>query len=137
MKSYNFTPHTADVRLEVKADNLEELLKVSLEGMNQLIKKDFCNNASNFDLKHSLEIGSLDTSALLIDFLSEVLTYSQVNKAVYCKVNFKKLEKNSLECTIMGKKVESFDEDIKAVTYHEAEVKKEDDILKSTIIFDI
>ncbi len=137
MKSYEFTSHTADVRLQVKADTLEELFKVSLEGMNQLIKKDFCNKTEKFDLKENIEIGSIDTTTLLIDFLSEVLTYCQINKAIYCNVNFKQLSDKSLECTIMGNKVDGFDEDIKAVTYHEAEIKNENNVLQTTIIFDI
>ena len=137
MKSYKFTAHTADVRLQVQANTLEELFKVSLEGMNLLIKKNFCSKEKEFDLKEDIKIESIDATTLLIDFLSEVLTSCQINKAIYCNINFKHLSDKSLECIIMGIKVDRFDEDIKAVTYHEAEIKKENDMLQTTIIFDI
>lgn len=74
---------------------------------------------------------SLDINSLLVDFLSEVLYQSQINKAVYHDVNFLKFSDPStgsrqaeLEAEILGDKVKSFDEDIKAVTYHELEIKK-------------
>ncbi|MFH1461495.1 MAG: archease [bacterium] len=137
MKSYKFASHTADVRLLVKADNLKDLFKVSLEGLVQLLKKNLCKETTEFTLKEAIKINSPDRTALLIDFLSEVLTCCQINKAIYCKVEFKNLENKSLECTIYGKKVDKFDEDIKAVTYHEAEIKKENGIFQTNIIFDI
>lgn len=139
MKTYNFFPHTADVRLKVEASSLEELFTAALEGMGNLIKKNECSeNSLNTSFKEQIEISSTDSTALLIDFLSEVLTYTQVNKVIYCNVKFKNLTKNFLTATIFGNKVEKFDEDIKAVTYHEAEIKKnEDGNLETTIIFDI
>ncbi len=137
MKSYEFHPHTADVRLLVKADTPEELFKVSLDGMAQLLKKDLCKQTDKFEEKENVKIKSADSTTLLIDFLSEVLTQSQINKAVYCNVDFKNLSENFLECTIYGKRVDKFDEDIKAVTYHEAEIKKEGGVLQTNIIFDI
>lgn len=141
MRTHSFLPHVADVRLKIEANNLEELFTAALEGMANLIKSKSCligkeKIAENF--KEKIEISSIDITALLIDFLSEVLTYSQVNKAVYCKVKFEKLENNFLNATIFGEKIESFDEDIKAVTYHEAEIKKnEKGNLETIIIFDI
>ena len=137
MKSYEFFAHTADVRLLVKADTLKELFKVSLEGMSELLRKSFCVQTKEFELEKNIKIKSCDSTILLIDFLSEVLTQSQINRAIYCKIDFKILENKSLECTIYGKRVDKFDEDIKAVTYHEAEIKKEDGVLQTNIIFDI
>ena len=142
MKSYEFLPHVADVRLKVKADNLEDLFSAALQGMASLIK----NNSCPFDeeleedsiIKETIEISSIDSTSLLIDFLSEILTHSQVNKAVYCKVKFEKLTDNFLKAIIFGTKINSFDEDIKAVTHHEAEIKKDSDgNFETIIIFDI
>ncbi len=142
MKSYEFLPHIADVRLKVKSDNLEDLFFAALQGMSSLIKNDSCPfpedlNENNI-IKETIEISSIDSTSLLIDFLSEILTHSQVNKAVYCKVKFEKLTDNFLKATIFGTKINSFDEDIKAVTHHEAEIKKDSDgNLETIIIFDI
>lgn len=145
MRSHKFLSHVADVRLKIEGDSIEELFLAAIEGMGNLIKKDICNPAPEQNeheeeglLKEKIEISSTDPTALLIDFLSEVLTYTQVNKAVYCKVKIEKINNNFLSGTILGKHVDNFDEDIKAVTYHEAEIKKnEAGNFETVIVFDI
>lgn len=143
MKSYEFLPHVADVRLKVKADSLEDLFSAALQGMASLLKSNICpfdEGLAEEDsiIKETIEISSIDSTSLLIDFLSEILTHSQVNKAVYCKVKFEKLTDNFLKTIIFGTKINSFDEDIKAVTHHEAEIKKDSDgNFETIIIFDI
>ena len=142
MKSYEFLPHVADIRLKVKGDNLENLFSAALHGMAKLIKSDECPILKELNeddiIKETIEISSIDSTSLLIDFLSELLTHSQINKSVYCKVKFDKLTDNFLKAIIFGVKINSFDEDIKAVTYHEAEIKKDSaGNLETIIIFDI
>jgi len=47
------------------------------------------------------------------------------------------VQKIGLEAEIIGAPVEKFDEDVKAVTYHEVNIKKEGDIWKTRLVFDI
>lgn len=137
MRTYKLLPHTADTRLYVEADSLEELFKGALAGMADIIKKGACEVKIE-TLSRMIRIDSLDQTSLLVDFLSEVLQYSQEEKAVYCRVKILKLEDKVLEAEIYGREAEGFDEDIKAVTYHEAEVKKnEKGNWEVTIVFDI
>jgi SHS2 domain-containing protein len=139
MKKYKLLPHTADVRLKIEASNLEELFFAAMEGMAEIIKPRCCQTTTPpYTQQETIKISSLDTTTLIIDFLSTVLTYSQMHKTLYCNVKFKKLDTDSLHATIFGIPVDSFDEDIKAVTYHEAEVKKNaHNNWETIIIFDI
>ncbi|MEK7192164.1 MAG: archease, partial [Patescibacteria group bacterium] len=74
----------------------------------------------------------------LVDFLSEALALSHIHKEIYNKVIFRKFSPNSLEADLEGAPAEFFDEDIKAVTYHEADVKKDaKGNWSAAIIFDI
>ena len=136
MQKYQLLSHVADVRLLVCGDTLEELFSSALEGMGELLKPGIC--VEEGVLKEKLELSSLDSTSLLIDFLSEVLALSHINRAVYCKIKFIELAPTSLKATIFGKPTEEFSEDIKAVTFHEAEIKKsEAGHLETIIIFDI
>lgn len=138
MKSYKLLSHTADVRLKVEGDTLEELFTAALEGMAEIVKKGICRKRQAPSLKQRILVSSPNITALLIDFLSEVLTLSHENKAVFCRAEFSKLATNELEAEISGLKVGEFDEDIKAVTYHEAEIKKNPQgNFETIIIFDI
>ena len=147
MKSSRIIDHTADVRLLIEGDSPEELFLAGMEGMAGIIKKDVLSadraglntlTKKDPDFKDTVKISSSNMTMLLIDFLSEVLTWSHINKAVYTKAEFKKLNENSIEATIFGYKAHYFDEDIKAVTYHEAEIKKNrKGNYETIIIFDI
>lgn len=130
--------HTADVGIRIQAESLEALFTGALDGMNNLVKKNYCRSNTYFPLQEPVQLSAPDTTSLLIDFLSAVLTISHINKAVYCCVAFHTLKAQKLEGTVWGKAVPHFDEDIKAVTYHEADVKQTDSGLWETnVLFDI
>ena len=137
MKHFAIHSHTADVRLELEASTLEELFTVALIGMAEFIKPNSCTG-DNLIIKKEILVNSIDTTALLIDFMSDVLTETHINKAIFCTVTFAELTETSVRATIFGKHVESFDEDVKAITYHEADVKKNSAGNYTTVIvFDI
>ncbi len=138
MKRYKIIPHTADVRLYLTADSLEKLFETALEGMNEILKKGYCKKIKTYKSCAKISFSSIDQTALLIDFLSEVLTLSHIKKQVICRVKFTKLDSNNLNAAIFGSIIDKFDTDIKAVSYHEAEVIINDKgYYQTTIVFDI
>lgn len=138
MESYQILSHVADVRLKVEAENLENLFCQALRGMAEILKKDFCQKAGQYDFSEEISVFSPDKTALLIDFLSEALTLSYERKIIFCEADFSELKNKFLRAKIFGKKSEEFDEDIKAVTYHEAEVKKnKKGKWETLVVFDI
>jgi len=140
VKHFTITPHTADVRLELEASTLEELFSVALIGMAEFIKLGACSKISHdiHEIQEEISITSIDTTVLLIDFLSDVLTKTHINKAIFCTITFSELTDTSIHAIIFGKYVESFDEDVKAITYHEANVKRNSSGNYTTVIvFDI
>jgi len=119
---YEILKHTADLRLRVWADTLELLFLDAVKGMMSILKENPKSEIRN--PKRNLSISAGDKTATLVDFLNEVLALAQTNKEVYLAVIFKKLSEVEVEAELAGVPVEGFDEDIKAVTYHEAEIKK-------------
>lgn len=138
MKEWQYHAHTADIRLKVKADSLEELLEAALEGMSGILSEDLCRHSREFPLTIEVEVNAQDATSLLIDFLSEVLTLSHIHRAIFCRLQVEKLSSQYLIGKIHGQNVSEFDDDIKAVTYHEAEVIENlDGTWYTNIIFDI
>lgn len=136
MSAREIIPHTADIRLRVEAGTLEELFQEALRGMADIIKKRIADDALR--ITQRIRIQSPDKTSLLIDFLSEALTRSQIEKSVFYDVKVGELADTRLDAEITGAKVDAFDEDIKAVTYHEAEVQKnEKGSYETVIVFDI
>lgn len=137
MKQYKLIGHTADIRLLVQADSQQELFLGALQGMASIISTASCHTSTPA-VTHTIKIKSYDPTVLLIDFLSETLTLSHVLKAVFYSATFTILTPNQLEAVVHGIPVIQFDEDIKAVTYHEAEIVQDNQGNLSTIIvFDI
>lgn len=138
MRNCTISDHTADVRLCIEGSDPQELFVAALDGMNQVIKKDFERTFETEALSFELKIESRDMTTLLIDFLSEVLTLSHIYKGVLTEATFRCLGDKQLDATVSGECVDSFDEDIKAVSYHEAEVECDaEGIYRTTIILDI
>ena len=138
MRTYRVIPHTSDIRLRVRADTLEELFAAALEGMAEIMQPKFCKKQPSHTTRYHLAVNADNPTLLLIDFLSEVLTRAHIDRVVYCRTEFATFAPTSFSATVSGSRTETFAEDIKAVTYHEADVRQDiTGAWQTTIIFDI
>lgn len=137
MRKYTLIPHTSDVRLAVEGDSLEELFRAALEGMARILKRGFGPRRFQANIEDSVELTAHDASALLVDFLSNVLAYSHINGAVYAAVKFSELSGTKLRADVFGKTTPHFTKDIKAVTYHGAELTNVGKTWRAELTLDI
>ncbi len=132
---YEILEHKADLKIRVFGKTKEELFKNALFAMTESMRPE---SRDKEIAKRKLEIKSGDFNTLLIDFLSEVLYQSQVNKESYVDVKFKKFTEDELKAEIIGGKVERLGEEIKAATYHNLDIRQnKDGIWEAIILFDI
>jgi len=138
MKAISHVSHTADVQISVNADTLEELFEGALEGMNSILKVTFPSvNTAESD-RFEVSISAPDSTCLLIDFLSEILTKSHERNKIFSGIKILELNPSFIKAWVYGQPIKSFDEDVKAVTYHMANVKKRPDgKWQTNIVFDI
>lgn len=134
MKKFEILEHTADLRIKAFGKTKEELFKNALLGMSSVQKTEL---PAGEKITAKIKIESADAAALLVDFLSEALTQSQINKIVFYEAKFLKFSDTALEGEIEGVKIAEFDEDIKAATYHGAEIGKKGDLYEVVVIYDI
>jgi SHS2 domain-containing protein len=139
MFQIEYLSHTADVRIRVAADSPEELFQAGAVALNRLLKPGFCEeNASETTVHEAIEVESVDRTALFIDFLSELLTLTLMERAIFCEVQILLLSAHRLSARVSGHLFDEMEEDIKAVTYHEADVHLNDEGQWETlVIFDI
>lgn len=135
MKKFEILEHTADLRIRAFGTAKEELFGNALLGLASVQKEKLPEGGEKITEK--IQIESADPTALLVDFLSEALTRSQINKAVFYAVKFSKFSDTALEGEIEGVKIAEFDEDVKAATYHGAEIVKKGDLYEVVVIYDI
>ena len=136
MKKFKILEHKADLKIRAFGKTKEELFLNILLGMIENMKSEVRRPVKK--TKREIKIKSLDLSALLVDFLSEALYLSQVNKEIYSEARFKKFNDTEIGGELIGQKVERFGEDIKAVTYHGLDVhQREDGVWEATVLFDV
>lgn len=136
MKKYEILEHKADLKIRAFGKDKSELFSNALCGISESMKAEVKKPAEK--TKREIKIKSADLPTLLVDFLSEALYLSQVQKEVFSDIIIKKFTDKELEGVITGQKIERFGEDIKAVTYHQLEVKQnKDGSWQATILFDI
>lgn len=128
--------HTADLRLKATGTTKEELFSEALKGMTKIMKKDAFGKPLSVSRRFFVE--APDITSLLIDFLNQALSLSQIHREAHTEVFFNYFSDTRCEAEIRGIPVEHFDEDIKAATYHEADIKQNKKGEWGTvIIFDI
>ncbi|MBU6388455.1 archease [Patescibacteria group bacterium] len=132
--SYRFKAHTADVRMQVSGTTLRAVFKDALAGMTALAKP----HGRGAPVVRAVAVSAPDSTALLVDFLNEVLLLMLTRREAYTSVAFEQLGNHELTARLTGRKAEGFGNDIKAVTYHEARIEcGASGIWSTTIIFDI
>jgi SHS2 domain-containing protein len=145
-KDFEILPHTADLKIHVYGTTLEELFKHALIGMFQSIgpKSKACTKkgerlyCSKLTQNHDISVDAPDRDALLVNFLSEALSLSDINNEAYLDVTIHELNENHIRATLHGIPIEGFEVvEIKAVTYHELAIQKIDGVWQSDIVFDI
>ena len=113
--------HTSELRLRVSGATLEALFRDALRGLAANMRP----RGPGAPVTRTLTLEAADATALLVDFLSEALALMQGRRESYRTARFTTLTPRRLEATLTGCAVGGFDEDIKAVTYHEAAVAPE------------
>lgn len=126
--------HTADVRVRVSAASLEELFRDAVRGMYAVMR----GEAHGAPVTREIAVDeSADTTSLLVDFLNEVLNRAHIGRELFDAITFTRFEETSLTATLTGSAPAEFEEDVKAVTYHEAEVRLENGTWTTMLVFDL
>lgn len=138
---FRILSHRADVWIEARGKTIEELFKNAVLGLAKIQKINFEAAMKNpKPLKTKIKLTSVDNNALIVDFLSEILAQSQINRAIYKVKNLKLKElagESRVEAEILGYPIDHFDEDVKAVTHHDAKIEKTKSGYKIKILLDI
>lgn len=132
---FEFLPHTADFRIRSSGKTLEELFQNALRGMAFYMKEEALDQTPM--VERSFKVSASDKTALLVDFLSKALTLADANREVYSGAKFEEFSETHLKGAFRGTPVGAFDKDIKAATYHGAEIKKTAQGYEVTIVYDI
>ncbi|NPA62597.1 MAG: archease [Methanococci archaeon] len=139
---FKYFETTADLGVEAVGKSLEEAFKEGARGLyNIMVDVDKIEKKDKIEF----EVSGEDLESLLYEFLNELLYYTDVRNMVFgdFDIEIKKDAKGKyrLKCVAYGeeidKKKHNIKEEVKAVTYHKIEVKKDNNEWKVKYIVDL
>ena len=125
--------HTGDLALRVWAEDFQGLLVQAARGLYHLL------NVSTIDdsaVKHSFSIVLDDREAMLVDFLNELLYLAQDEQICFHTFSFED-QSNQLIVAGQGSQNAGIGRYIKAVTFHDLEITKNQSGLETIVTFDV
>ncbi|MBI4990670.1 archease [Candidatus Gottesmanbacteria bacterium] len=129
---------TADVAYKVYGKTIEELFQNAAEAVEQVMVDLKTINPLN---NQQLSISNQQLDNLLLDFLNELLFYKDSQGLVFCQFKISIRNKYELNAKLFGEKIDIKKHklrcDVKAVTRHHLEIKKDDGKFIATIVLDI
>ncbi len=137
MKKYEFLEHPADLKIRAFGWDLTELFtNAALAMMEFLYGKNICRDAPRRVSTEMISTQSRDLSSLLVDWLSEILYLSDTNNRAYTEFKINKISETKIEAEVGSYPAKAI-EDIKAVTYNELKIEKQDGLWVAEVVFDI
>lgn len=138
MRRFEILDHTADIGLIVYGEDLKTLFENAGEAFFHLITD---LRRVRRRIERRIEISGEALERLMVDWLSELLYLHDVETLLFKGFKVESVGEGGLKARVKG---EPFQEgvhviktEVKAVTYHRIEVRKENRGWKAQIIFDL
>jgi SHS2 domain-containing protein len=135
MTGFEEVEHTADKALRIVGINLKELMISAAQGMTQLMVGDVSKISNK--IKKSIELQAVDAESLLVEWLGELAYWAETEMLVFKKFKVTDITATRLQATIWGATVPELEKHIKAVTYHNLEIRQTPKGLEATVVFDV
>jgi len=139
---FKFIDHTADIAIEVSGSTYEELFNAAVEGWKETSIEPSVETGGLIEKIIKLEEDSPEV--LLVSFLQE-MNYNFLSKKIFpAEIKglriYKKDNRLELKCKILFRNISQKDfikTEIKAVTFHQLDIKKTGNVYRTIIVFDI
>jgi SHS2 domain-containing protein len=138
MGRFEILDHTADIGIIVYGEDLKALFENAGEAFFHLITD---MKRVRRSVRRRIEIGKESLERLMVDWLSELLYLHDVEYLLFKEFKVESVGEDGLRAVVRG---EPFQEgvhviktEVKAVTYHQIEVRKENGRWRAQIIFDL
>jgi SHS2 domain-containing protein len=137
-KNFEVLDHTADIGLIVYGEDLKTLFENAGEAFFYLITD---LKKVRHRVERRIQIGGESLDRLMVDWLSELLYLHDVENLLFRRFRVESVGEDGLRAIVRG---EPFQEgvhviktEVKAVTYYQIQVKKEDVGWKARVILDL
>jgi len=136
--SWRLLDHTADLGMDVEGSSLEEVFACAGRAIFELMAE---LDAVEIRVSRDLVVEGTDLADLWVNFLREALYLWSGESLLIKEVQIRQISDTALEATLSGEAYDSgrhvLNMEIKAATYHQAEVVRTPKGWKGRVIFDV
>jgi SHS2 domain-containing protein len=125
--------HAADWALKVWAPDLAGLLVEAARGMTALMEMEF--EGTQLYFRH-MELRAEDGESLLVAFLSELLFIGESEGVGFSQAHLS-VQDFHLDAELTFRRIQTQRKEIKAVTYHNLDIRANEHGLETVIVFDV
>jgi len=134
MQHFQEIEHTADWAFRAHGSNLAQLFINAARGMFELQ-----GAAGSFETSVAREVAvsGVDRESLLVNWLNELLYLQEMKHETYSRFEIPEISDTQLRARVHGRPHRPEGKLIKAVTFHDLEVRQSDDGWEATVVVDV
>jgi SHS2 domain-containing protein len=129
---YRWIEHTAEIELEIEDDSPEAVFTEALVAFGELLTE----HRGGEPVSHAVELSAADHAALLADWLNELVYLADTDGFVPERVEALTLSVGKLDARIGGQRGVPRNP-VKAVTYHDLELREIDGVWRARLVLDV
>jgi len=132
---FEIVEHTADWSIRARGADLGHLLVSAAYGMGSLLVEDL--DALSLDEQRLIEVEAFDRESMLVEWLGELAYLAERDGVVFGQFEVHEASPQKARIMVWGAQAPELHKHIKAVTYHNLEVKEGAGGLEAEIVFDV
>nr|HPR52440.1 archease [Deltaproteobacteria bacterium] len=133
LMTYHFIDHTADIGIRIVSEDIKSLFEEAALALADIMGARIPQGGKS----ERITAEGLDQVDVLVRWLQEILYRIEVEDLRISQVEILELNPNGLTALVAGTNSPTeLLEEIKAVTYHNLEIREVDNHVETTIIFD-
>ena len=139
-QEFELISNATGIQMKAWGKTVKELFRNALRGTAMFLKPTGLAAAEKAKkIKHAIRVEAIDINTLLIEFVSHVLALSDIHNMIFTNIIFKTIGENFLEAELFGIATDGFDQEIKAVSYHDIDIKRNQTsgLYETTLVFDV
>jgi SHS2 domain-containing protein len=131
--------HTADIGMDVVADSLPQLFRRAAEGLMVFTAAGSTSAVAAPEKPETrmIQLTDEDTALLLAAWLRELLFLMETRRLCYQHADFDHLDEHTLRSQVRFQRCPDRVREIKGVTYHELDVRRDAAQWHARVIFDV
>ena len=134
--AFSEVAHTADYALRIRGRNFKSLFQNAARGLYSLMGPSE-DKMGERCVEKKITLVARDAEELLVEWLSELAYWVENEFFIGSDIRFSQIDENHIEATISGWKAERVEKLIKAVTWHNLEIRQTGEGFEATVVFDV